>query len=215
MPATNKKFGLLFGHYIESGPPAQSQNVQDVARSIRLVKEFGAMDGGTLASQLGLSKNPSRPVVDKGEAMPKIVVAKNDETEMKNVEADKAQFDAFNKHDLSLMDSYVADDVVFHDMTGPKDVNKKENSNSNKQFLNAFSDAKLSMSSMWGAGDYVAIVGTFDGTNDGDFPAMKLKKTDKKVSLPFIEIDRLEGGKLKEGWLIFDTVSFASQLGIK
>ena len=153
--------------------------------------------------------------MDKGEAMPKIVIAKNDETEKKNVETDKASADTFSKHDLAAADSFLADDVVIHDMTAPKDLTKKENSEMSKQFMNAFSDAKLNISSMWGAGDYVVSVGTFDGTNDGDFPAMRLKKTGKKVSLPFFGIDRFEGGKIKENWLIFDTAAFAAQLGMK
>jgi hypothetical protein len=54
---------------------------------------------------------------------------------------------------------------------------------------------------------------TTSRSNDGDFPAMNLKKTGKKVSLPYIEIDRFEGGK--EGWLVFDTTLFSSQLGLK
>jgi len=44
---------------------------------------------------------------------------------------------------------------------------------------------------------------------------MKLKKTGKKVSVPYLSIDRLEGGKIKEGWLFFDGANFASQLGLK
>jgi len=215
MPATNKKFGVLFGHYIEAGPPATSENAQDAIRSLRVVKEFGVMDGGTMAVQLGLSKNPARPVMDKGEAMAKVVIAKNDENEMKNVEADKAQLEAFNKRDFATSDSFAADDIVFHDMTGPKDTGKKENSDMNKQFATAFPDAKITPTSVWGAGDYVAVVGTFEGTNNGDFPAMQLKKTGKKVSIPFFGIDRFEGGKQKESWFIFDTASFMSQLGIK
>lgn len=43
---------------------------------------------------------------------------------------------------------------------------------------------------------------------------MKLKKTSKKVSLPFFEIDRFDGGKIKEAWLFFDGITFASQLGM-
>ena len=204
IPATSKKFGLLFGHYVETDPVG-----------LRVVKEFAAMDGGTLASQLGLSKNPARPVMAKGEAMPKIVIAKNDPMEMKNVENDKAQMEAFNKHDADAVDMYEADDLIFHDMTQPKDLNKKQSREGNVQFWKAFSDAKLSANSMWGAGDYVVTVGTFEGTNDGDFPAMQLKKTGKKVAIPFLEIDRFEGAKLKEGWLIFDTAMFGAQLGLK
>ena len=204
MPATNKKFGLLFGHAIDADPAA-----------LKVIKEIGVMDGGTFASQLGLAKMPARPVMDKGEAMPKIVIAKNDDTEMKNLDAEKAQWAAWIKHDASGVDMYAADDMVFHDMTQPKDLNKSQSSDSNKGFWKAFSDAMLTTSSIWAAGDYVATTGTFEGTNDGDFPAMKLKKTGKKVSEPYLEIDRLEGGKIKEAWLFFDGAMFASRLGQK
>ena len=201
MKATNKKFGLLFGHAVELDPAAN-----------KVVNELGVMDGGTFANQLGLSKAPGRPLMAKGAAMPLVVIAKNDEMEMKNLDADKAQWAAWNKHDQAGVDLYVTDDSVFHDTTQPKDMNKAEGSAMNKMFWKAFSDAQLTISSMWAAGDYVAVTGTFEGTNDGDFPAMKLKKTGKKVSEPYLEIDRFEGGKIKEAWLFFDNAMFASQL---
>jgi len=215
IPATNKKFGLLFGHYIESGP-ASGESVQSAIGSLRVVKELGAMDGGTLASQLGLLPRPSRPVMEKGDAMPKIVIAKNDDTEMKNLAIDKMQIEAFNKHDNAGVDAYIAEDVVFHDMTNPKDQNKKEGSDGNLAFMKGFPDAKLTPTSIWAAGDYVVIIGIFDGTNDGAFPPAGIKqKTGKKVSLPYFSLDRFEAGKVKESWLIFDSAAFATQLGLK
>ena len=36
--------------------------------------------------------------------------------------------------------------------------------------------------------------------------------TSLQVSIPFIAIDGVEGGKVKESWLFFDNVSFAAQL---
>ena len=204
MTATNKKFGLLFGHEIDADPAA-----------LKVIKEIGIMDGGTLGAQLGLVKMPARPLMAKGEAMPKIVVAKNDDTEMKNLAAEKAQWDAWNKHDGPAVDMYAADDSVFHDMSEAKDQNKTQSSQFNKDYWKAFSDAKITVSSMWPAGDYVATTGNFEGTNDGDFPAMKLKKTGKKVSAPYLEIDWLEGGKVKEAWLFMDGAMLAAQLGQK
>src|SRR2546422_858837 len=74
---------------------------------------------------------------------------------------------------------------------------------------------KMAASSMWAAGDYVVIAGTSDGTNDGDLPAVKLKKTGKKVSAPYIEIDRLRDDKIKEVWFFMDNANFISQLAVK
>ncbi len=204
IPGRNKKLGLMLGHAVEIDPAGP-----------KVLKETGAIDGITLENQLGLIKMPGRPLMETGASMPKIVIAKNDETEMKNLEADKAQLDAWNKRDAATVASYVADDVVMHDTTQPKDLTKTESAQSDKQFWQGFSDAKITPSSMWAAGDYVAIIGMFDGTNDGDFAFMKLKKTGRKVSVSFVEIDRLESGKLKEMWLMFDSASFASQLGVQ
>jgi predicted ester cyclase len=201
MPPTNKKFGLMFGHAIDLDPAA-----------LKVVKEIGVQDSGTFASQLGLSRMPARPVMEKGADTPRIVIAKNDATEAANVDLERAQVEAWNKHDAAAVDAFAAEDVVFHDMTGPKDTNKKEGSEFNQGYWKAFSDARLGTSSIWGAGDYVVMIGAFEGTNDGDSPALKLKKTGKKVSVPFIEIDRLEGGKFKEAWIFFDGGAFAAQL---
>src|SRR6185295_9397123 len=63
MPATKKKFGLLFGHSIETDPTAN-----------KVVKELGIMDGGSFANQLGMSPEPGRPLMSKGAAAPTIVM---------------------------------------------------------------------------------------------------------------------------------------------
>jgi predicted ester cyclase len=196
---TNRKFGLLFGHAIETTADGQ-----------KVVKEIGVMDGGTLAAQLGLSNMPARPVMDKGKAMPKIVIAKNDAMEMVNLEAAREDLSAWNKHDEATRTT--ADDYVYHVMARPKDENNKESVEEDQGLWQASSDVKINPSSMWAAGDYVVTTGTFDGTNDGDYPAMKLKKTGKKVSLPFIAIDRLGDGKIKESWMFYDGNSFLAQL---
>jgi predicted ester cyclase len=186
---TKKKFGLMFGHAVDVDP---------VERNV--TKEIGVM---------------ARAVAETGGPAPKIVIARNDDTESSNVAADLMLTEAWNKHDLAGVQMYEADDMVFHDMTAPKDLNKKEADANAQVFWKAFSDAKLSTSAMWGAGDYVVVIGQFDGTNDGDFPAMQLRKTGTRVSIPFFEIDRFEDGKTKEVWLFFDRTLFASQLGVK
>lgn len=203
IPATNKKFGLLFGHAIDVAPAA-----------LKVVKEIGVQDSGTFLSQLGLSKMPARPVMEKGAEAGKLVVAKDDATESANVDVAKAQVEAWNKHDAAAVDALVADDAAFRDVTGPRDTNKKESSESNKNYWKAFPDARLSTSSIWGAGHYVVMIGTFEGTNDGASPAMNLEKTGKKVSLPFLAIARLEEGKFKKSWLFSDSGAFAAQLGL-
>ena len=144
--------------------------------------------------------------------MPVVVTAMNDAMEMKNVEALNAYISAWNKHDERPLDTYETDDYMFHNLAEPTDRNKMQASQMNRAYWQAFSDAKIDATSLWGAGNYVSITGTFKGTNDGDFALLKTKKTGKTISLPFITIFRLDSGKIKEEWLFFDGASLVTQL---
>jgi steroid delta-isomerase-like uncharacterized protein len=200
---TNRRIGLFFGHSVEMDPAG------------KVVKEIGVIDGVTLENQLGLLKMAGRPLVPAALSTPVIVTAKNDETEMKNVELEKVSVDAWNKHDESAVQMYLADDYTLHDMTQPVNQNKAQNAEMNRVYWKAFSDAKINTTSIWAAGDYVAVTATLTGTNNGEFPPLKKKATGNKVSIPFIDLFRAQDGKLKEEWLFFDSASFISQLGVK
>jgi hypothetical protein len=200
MKPTGRKFGYWFGHVIDVDP--DKEQVQ---------REYGVSDGSTMAVQLGLAKMPARAVMKAVTAPATVVVAANDAREANNIAADRAAFDAWNKHDGPKAASYNAPGFVLHDATSPKDQNAADNKLSNDDFWRGFGDAHLA-TRFWAAGDYVVVEGRFEGTNDGDFVPMKLNKTGRKVSLPFLEIDRFVDGKVKEGWLIFDTADFAKQL---
>ncbi|HEV8245699.1 MAG TPA: ester cyclase, partial [Polyangiaceae bacterium] len=75
-------------------------------------------------------------------------------------------------------------------------------------------DVKLTVDKSWAAGDYLVSEGTFSGTNDGDIPSMKVKKTGKKVSARFLEVDKIQGGKFKNQWIFDNGMAFAMQLGL-
>jgi predicted ester cyclase len=40
------------------------------------------------------------------------------------------------------------------------------------------------------------------------------KATGKAAKVRFIEITKIENGKIKEDWLVFDSLAFATQLGL-
>jgi predicted ester cyclase len=203
LPGRNQRIGLFFGHSIEVDSDGQ------------VVKEIGAMDGITLENQMGLLKMAGRPLAQTGVPIPVVVIAKNDETEMQNVETETSHLAAWNKHDKAAVDSYESGDYVLHDLTEPNDRNKMQADEMNKAYWAAFPDATINSTSLWGAGNYVSVIGALEGTNDGDFAPMKLKKTGKKIVLPFVDIFRLEGGKVKEEWLFFDSASLVTQLRTK
>ncbi|MDB4959535.1 MAG: hypothetical protein JWO36_7104 [Myxococcales bacterium] len=207
MPATHKKMGVFI---------AQAFEVDDASR---VKHEWDFYDMATVLGQLSPTKNhPVRAAVDKLPMPAQVVVAKDDDKEQANLATDTKLLDAFNKHDLKAFGDLLADDLKWFVAAGPSDTDKKTTLQSTDQFWKAFSDIKISpgndRSSHWAAGDYVVTVATMEGTNDGDMPMMKMKKTGNKVQLPFVQIDKIDNGKVAATWLFFQNAALMSQLGM-
>ena len=72
---------------------------------------------------------------------------------------------------------------MLHEIALPADSDKKKALASLKDLFKGFGDVKLTASQVYGAGDYVVVIGTFEGTNTGPMPDLGIKKkTDKPVS---------------------------------
>jgi len=203
VPPTNKKVGFL---------AAQSVELNDLGKA---TKEVLAYDGGTVTGQLGLMQMPHRKALETGWPDKPVVVASGSEIEKANLAAFTKGVEGFNKHDTAAALATAADDVVFSKNSAPADLTgKKEVQKGLDESFKAFPDVKLEIKSAWSAGDYVVSTGTWSGTNTGDMPAMKLKKTGKPVSVHFIEVDKFVGGKTKNIWLFTNGAAAAAQLGL-
>ena len=203
-PATNKKIGLPFGHAIQVD-----------ATGSTVTKESQYLDSGTMMAQLGLVKAPSRRVITATSAPPTIVVATGSPTETANVATEQKSIVDWNAHNAAALAAGITDDVMWHEAPAPADLNKKDLMASLKEFWGAFSNLKMTADAVWAAGDYVVLQGFVEGVNDGNMPSMKVKKTGKPVKLHFLEIDRFDGGKLKEAWLFYDGGAMMQQLTSK
>ena len=203
VPSTGKKVGFLAAHSIELNDQGKA------------VKEVTAYDGGTVAGQLGLMPMPHRKVIETGWSEKPIVIASGSEVEKANLAAFSKGVEGFNKHDAGAALAAAADDVVFSKQSGPADLSgKKEVQKGLEESFKAFPDVKLDVKTAWSAGDYVVSTGTWSGTNTGDMPAMKMKKTGKPVLVHYIEIDKFVGGKTKNMWLFMNGAAAAAQLGL-
>lgn len=204
IPATNKKIGYLAVQHVQMTPDGRS-----------VAKERFIYDGGTFMNQLGLSPMPARKPLEQGWADKASLVSSGSEAEKANLGVLAAYTTAFNKHDAAALAATVADDVVFSDLSAPADrVGKKEVSKSNEDMFKAFPDSKIDQTAAWAAGDYVISSGRFTGTNTGDMPSMKLKKTGKPVNVEYYMVTKLAGGKVKNTWLFSNGMAFAGQLGL-
>ena len=202
IPATNKKVGYMMGLVVDLADGA-------------VAKERRYDDATTLMAQIGVLKAPARPVMAASAAAPTVVVSTESDSERANVETFRANVAAFNAHDPKALAAMNAPDTVFHDYTQAKDFDGKGNVAAVAELFKGFPDAKIEATTMWGAGDYVVTEGTFSGTNKGAVPTMGIRKpTGKSAAVRFLEVTKIEGGKIKEDWLVFNSAAFAGQLGL-
>ena len=204
VPPTNKSIGMLLAHTLEMDPTGS-----------HAVREATYVDEGSLAAQLGLSPAPARKAEKPTAAAPVVVMAKNDDLERKNIEVVRRSFAALNAHDAKGVAATLAPGYRAMDIARPADMDAKAADAALKELFSSFPDVKATPVTMWAAGDYVVVTGTFEGTNLGDIPSMGLKKTGRKVSAHFFELFRLENGLCKEDWLFYNSQAMASQLGQK
>jgi len=204
VPATGKTIGFPIAHSGEWNATGDA-----------VVHDASYVDEGTVMAQLGLSPMPARPVEKATGAPATVVIAKKDATEKANLATAQAMLDAINKHDVKAIEGNLAEDYRAIIIATPADQNKKEALASTKEFFGGFPDEKLTPTATWAAGDYVVVEGTFEGTNTGDMPTMKMKKTGNKVSSRFVEIFKMSGGKITEDWLFYNGAAMERQLAVK
>jgi len=201
---TNKKIGYLVLQHVQTTPDGRS-----------IAKERFIYDGGTFMSQLGVSALPARKALEQGWAEKPSLQSSGTEAEKANLAAFGAWNAAMNKHDAAALGALSTDDIVFSDLAGPADrVGKKEVLKSHEEMFKAFSDLKIEQTGAWAAGDYVISAGRFVGTNTGDAPSMKMKKTGKAVNVEYYTLTKLAGGKVKNNWVFSNGMAFAGQLGL-
>jgi predicted ester cyclase len=119
----------------------------------------------------------------------------------------------FNKGNLDVADELLAPNYVDHDPAMPEDIHGPEGF---KQYVSgyrsAFSDLHLEFEDQIAEGDKVVTRWTGTGTHDGELSG--IAPTGNRVTLPGMEIVRISGGKLVEGWEGYDTMNLMRQLDV-
>jgi predicted ester cyclase len=178
----------------------------------KITRESIYLDLGTLIGQVAATDHPVREATDKLAMTEVIGIARDDAKEKANIGAIKQLVDTLDKHDATAVGGMLTERIVWSEQPLAKDLSKKEILAALPQLWKGFSDLKLKLDEPWTGGDWVAVVGSFEGTHDGDFG--KIKKTGKKVSLPFVAFYQLADGKLERTWLFYQGDGFAKQLGV-
>jgi steroid delta-isomerase-like uncharacterized protein len=115
------------------------------------------------------------------------------------------------KGSLAVVDELVASDYIGHDPANPEPLRGPEGV---KEFIStyraAFPDARITVEQQLAEGDLVATRWSGRGTHEGEL--MGIEPTGKQVTVSGLTISRLEGGKIVEEFLNWDTFGMMQQL---
>jgi steroid delta-isomerase-like uncharacterized protein len=125
----------------------------------------------------------------------------------------KRFYEAWNTDDFDAFDEILAADYQDHDSQnqfagtpGPDSAKR-----SAQMYRVAFSDGRIEVQEQLADGDRVITRWKAVGTHDGEL--MGMPATGKHVEISGITIDRIDGGKVVEGWTTWDTLGMMQQLG--
>jgi ketosteroid isomerase-like protein len=160
--------------------------------------EHRYFDTSTVLSQLGLMKEPARPVAALPKGEPEWHIAKGTAEEDKLVEVAKALNGAFEKKSEADFLGALCDNPAWSDFAAPQDlIGQASAKQVFRMFTNAFPDAKRTYHSLFAADDTVISEWSFTATHAGRFGL--LKPTKKSIALHVVDIMRVKDGKVQSG----------------
>ncbi len=105
----------------------------------------------------------------------------------------------------------LAKDCVTHNLATGKELGIEFEKEACEIWHAAFDNTRLRIDKLVAEDDLVSAYWTLTGKHCGTF--MDIAPTRKMVSVPGMEINRLENGKIVEIWRLSDTMSLMQQLG--
>ncbi len=108
-----------------------------------------------------------------------------------------------------ISEKYLDPKFVFHFPLG--DLNFEQTKQFSNAFAKMFPDFESTIDDMVAEGDKVVTRGAWRGTQKGEW--LGVAPTGKKVTLKYMSIFRIVGGKLAECWLVENELDAMVQLG--
>lgn len=113
---------------------------------------------------------------------------------------------------LDVIDELIADDFVATVVGAPEQIRGPQGF---REFVvmyrKAFPDLRITVDEQFAEGETVVTRWTATGTNEGEL--MGMPATGKQATTAGININRVSGGKLVEGWGLFDQLGLLQQIG--
>jgi len=127
----------------------------------------------------------------------------------KNEAVIRGLYEAYNKHDVALLDNFLAPDYVHHaqKLQGLESVKQYE-----AMIYRGFPDLHDTIVDIIAEGDKVWVRVKVTGTHKNEYRG--LSPTGKKVIVTYVGIHRIVNGKVVERWSVYDMMDFYKQLGL-
>jgi len=113
---------------------------------------------------------------------------------------------------LDVIEELIADDFVATVVGAPQQIRGPQGF---REFVGiyrkAFPDLRITVDEQFAEGETVVTRWTATGTNEGEL--MGMPATGKQATTAGININRISGGKLVEGWGLFDQLGLLQQIG--
>jgi len=125
---------------------------------------------------------------------------------MTNKDIIKDWFASIDANTLEKNASMLASNHEFHNPMTPMPLGAAEHIGMIQQMNAAFSSGSHTLHNIYQDGDHVIIHGNWSGKHTGDF--MGIAPTGKDLGMSFIDIVKIENGKIAEEHMEFNPASF-------
>jgi steroid delta-isomerase-like uncharacterized protein len=189
-------------HRVECGQIVETWNNGD---ALGLLRQIGALPGAGPSPRTPLQELATPAIASPAANCPPGTAAANAAIARRWTE------DALDKHDLDLLDEFVAADLVHHAGIFVDEVGRDALKHDLAALLTAFPDAHFTADVVVASGDRAAVRWTGRGTHQGELQG--LAPTGKPVVFTGINLYRIACGQIVEGWSEVDALGLLRQLG--
>jgi steroid delta-isomerase-like uncharacterized protein len=121
--------------------------------------------------------------------------------------------DYYNGRHLEMIDEMFSPSYVHHTSEVPEGKMSYEDYREHMLLLSrAFPHMKVVIEDQVAEDDKVATRYTMYGTQEGDLPGIPAEG--REIKIPVMTILKVQGGKIAEGWELYDSLEMAIQLGV-
>ena len=138
-------------------------------------------------------------------------------SEQENISIVRRQFDILNKHDVKTVEKDYADNFRGMATGAPGELNREQNSQYTRQYIEAFPDLHFDLKDVIAQGNKVAAFWVGRGTHKAPLVSSTgetIPPTNRMTSVPGCTLYEFKNDKIVRQDILWDQVTLLTQLGI-